>query len=367
MNQAMDSQSLMFRDTRADDSAALIRFAQMTLGSSWSEEFVEWKYFRNPAGRVYSRCAELEGKPVGFYGNSPVRLKLGDQVTTGAQAVDAMVAPEVRRQGVFAELARQTYRQMDEAGVALTYAFPNPITRKGFVERLAWTDVGEAPRYMKLLDTSSFSKAGGRRGLKVWVYWVALEALRLVIPKGVADIGRGIQIQEMIDFDERFDRLWQQVAETFPVAVVRDTLYLTRRYIQNPLQHYVILAAERDASLAGYAVLSLRDVDDGVIALAELLVLPGDGQAGLALLAEVTTRARQLGCNQLQCWMLPHHTFYVDLLKRSGFVFWPRRYLPGMLHYTTPFIIRPKPGSTLSPDPTCLQNWFLTMGDHDYY
>src|SRR5260221_12714494 len=101
--------------------------------------------------------------------------------------------------------------------------------------------------------------------------------------------------------------------------------------------------------------------------MVELIVAPGDEGAGSTLLALVAERARQAGCAQIQCWMLRHHRFYVGLLERGGFVYWPRRAGPGWLRYATPFIVRPGPGRGPAPDAPCLQNWFIAMGDHHYY
>jgi hypothetical protein len=149
---------------------------------------------------------------------------------------------------------------------------------------------------------------------------------------------------------------------------VRSAAYLNWRYVQNPSVRYQILVGEREGQLVGHAVLSCRDLaKDGTIALAEFLIAPGDGEAGLALLAEAESCTRQLGGVQLQCWMVSHHTFYTGLLRRSGFVYWPVRPVPRGLRHTVPFIIRLPPYSDLSPDPARLDNWFLTMGDQDYY
>jgi len=65
--------------------------------------------------------------------------------------------------------------------------------------------------------------------------------------------------------------------------------------------------------------------------------------------------------------MVPQRAFYRELLARSGFVFWPFRFLPRALRYTTSFIVRTSPGTELAPDPGQLGNWFLSMGDQDYY
>jgi GNAT superfamily N-acetyltransferase len=358
----------ILRDVTPLDAAEWVGLAQRTLGLTWTEDYVLWKYFGNPAGQVYGCRAELEDRPVGFYSNLPLRLKVGRRTVPAAQAVDAMVAPEMRRQGLFVKMAQQTYERMDRDGIVLTYGFSNPAAQAGHLTRLSWILVGAVPRYLKVLDAGAASRARGLKGFKALGYRSILGAVRLVAPRRVP-LSRGIvRVREVDGFDARFDALWAEAAGDFPTAVVRDAAYLGWRYLQNPLVDYRILVAERGGALAGYTVLSLRDLEkDGTVALAELLVAPGDWETGLVLLAESESSSQHLGGVQLQCWMVPQRAFYRELLVRSGFVYWPLRFLPRVLRYTTSFIVRTSAGTELSPDPGQLGNWFLTMGDQDYY
>jgi hypothetical protein len=130
----------------------------------------------------------------------------------------------------------------------------------------------------------------------------------------------------------------------------------------------LILLAERGKQLLGLCVLSLNDFRGArVAAVLEFLVLPDELQAGNALLSGASNYAKEHGCWQLQCWMLPQHKFYTNMFRNNGFVFSTNRLLPRDLRHTTSFIIRTKPGNIASQDALQLQNWFITMGDHDYY
>ena len=193
-----------------------------------------------------------------------------------------------------------------------------------------------------------------------------LEIIRLLGTRRRPEWESRTRIREVGAFNDEFDALWARTTGDFPISVLRDRAYLTWRYLENPVAEYVILIAERARGMAGYAVLSLRALETrGVVAIAELLVAPGDEAAGLDLLAGAEACARQLGAMQLQCWMTPGRRFYRHLLRQRGFVFLPFRVLPGILHYTTSFIVRPRPGTSLAPDPGQLGNWFLAMGDQD--
>ncbi len=371
---------LTTRATNPADAAAVVRCAEEVFGAAWTSGFIAWKYFQNPAGRIYGRCAELDGQPVGFYGHIPLRVMLRGEILPAAQAVDAMVAPGARRRGVFVRLARETFAEMDRAGVRLAYVFPSPAAQAAFTDRLGWTPAGAVPRYVQILASPGLTGAADSvlakgKAAALWgaarvasaLMRTAAQAEELMRPGRHANLR--ITTAQACDqsFDARFDALWAAAAPA-AIAVVRDAAYLNWRYAQQPLRGYTTITAERDGRLAGYVVLSSRDIaQHGTLALVEWLVMPGEEATAHALLAASRSHALALGCSQLHCWMLPQHAFYVRALQRAGFVYWPWRCLPGALRHTTPFIIRRQPGAALQPDPAQIANWYLTMGDHDYY
>jgi len=162
---------------------------------------------------------------------------------------------------------------------------------------------------------------------------------------------------------------WQSVEKDFSLAVVRDVSYLNWRYVANPMGNYRIFSVEEDANFRGFMVLSLRDVKlGGAIAILELLVKPGDKEAGLALLKTAELIGEQIGASRIYCWMLPSHNFYMQLLKQSGFMFRPFGGRVSFLSSVTPFIIRTHSEEDWRKiEPIQLANWFVSMGDHDYY
>ena len=157
--------------------------------------------------------------------------------------------------------------------------------------------------------------------------------------------GQDIEIHRLSGFDERFDTFWKRAAKEIRVAVIRDCQYLNWRYIDKPLGNYVILSAAQGKELLGFCVVEIIDTPTSkTAAIVELLVLPEELQAGYALLSKACLTAKENNCWQIQCWMLPEHKRYTNLLKHSGFVFFGNRLFPSLLRYTTSFIIRTNPG-----------------------
>ena len=355
------------RDTTLQDSPDLIQFASQAFEADWTPDFVAWKYFQNPAGRFYgkvaeqtspnpdSRLGEAQTRPLGFYGNLPVWMKLGANSARGAQAVDAMITPEARRLGLFVKLNQQTYQDMDRDGVVLDYALPNPASQAGFINRLGWKTVGLVPRFTKFLR---FSRGPGS---------LNTPGRRLASE---------LKIRQVAYFDSQVDQLWQAAATQLQIAVQRDHTYLNWRYTENPQKHYLLLEAWQGDKLTGIAVLSFKDLArHHSVALAEWFFLPEELATGKALLAAAEGQARLRGAAQLHCWMLPAQGPASRLLRHAGYFFFDanhgftslKKWIPGSLRYTTPLIIRTLPGAELVPDPVRFENWYLSMGDHDYY
>ena len=362
-----NSLGVRLRAVTPDDIPGLIALARAAFDTNWTEAFVAWKYFQNPAGSVVGACADSDGRVVASFGHTPVRLKLGNAAATSVQSVDAMVLPEFRRQKLFYQLAQQTYTRLDAAGMSPAYVFPAAAVRTPFVGQFGYAEAGPVPRFVKVVQSVTLGQSLGRPGPKSWLdrlAWLASRARRAALSP--APSKAGLRLAAISQFDDRFDQLWQQASAVLTIGAIRDAAYLNWRYCQNPLRDYTILTVECGLRLAGYAILSV-DPQRQVTHIVELLVDVGQPAAGYWLLADATERARQAGCAQIQCWMLPQHRFYVRLLEQSGFAFWPSRALPGWLGYTTPFIVRAGPGEARAIDVTTLGNWFLSMGDHDYY
>lgn len=348
-------------------AADLVALAGEVFSAHWTEAFVTWKYFSNPAGSPYAGYVSTGSRPGASFGNLPVRFKLGDQTILAAQAVDAMVVQELRRLGIFLKIAEQTYQQMDAAGIAFTYVFPSDAAATGFIKKLDYETIGYVPRYVKILDSAAVARVAGKHGLGATIYTIAVEAVRgLAGPDRLEGHHSDVAISMVEGFDGRFDGLWQAASARFRVATVRDSTYLNWRYATNPLRSYHILIAERGTRLTGCLVLRALP-ETQTAAILEWLAIPEDEATVQTLLAAATIWARHQKLVQLSCWLLPGHDFYQKVLRQSGFIHSPSKLAPGLFRQTTHFIVRTLPGSSRDPNPKDLRNWYVSLGDHDYY
>ena len=359
-------EDLVIQALQPEHSADLVMLAREVFEVDWTEPFVKWKYFNNPAGAAFAGFIESKGHPGASFGNLPIRFKCGDQIVVAAQAVDAMVVASLRRRGAFLKIAQQTYQHLDSAGVAFTYVFPSAAAAAGFVKKLEYQTIGFVPRYVKVLDAGRAAQAAGKQGVAGWLYRLSLETARRLRPDHSARVESTVRVSAITAFDQRFDQLWQQVADSFSIATVRDRVYLNWRYATNPLREYRILIVEQESQLLGFLVLAVL-AGSATAAVLEWLVLPNETDAALALMAAATRWAQGHQLAFMQCWLLAGQPFYERLLERAGFAYWPFKLAPGLFRYGLHFIVRLLPGSTQIPDPQNLSNWYVSMGDHDYY
>ncbi len=88
-------------------------------------EYWEWKYKKNPAGAPVIWGAEQNNKIIGFYGITPIRMKLGYCYVNGSIGSDAETHPEYHGRGIFSSIVNRCYWDAAESDLIVTYGFAN--------------------------------------------------------------------------------------------------------------------------------------------------------------------------------------------------------------------------------------------------
>ena len=355
---------------QAIDETMLEEITQLynnVFGKNVSPAFIDWKYFQTPDGDIYGTVAVRDGEIVSTHGLATRRIKVLDEEVAAVEAVDAITDKSARRQGLFVKLSHAAYERMDEDEIVLGFCFPNPLAGNGFLNRLGWVTPGDIPRYIKILDSRAMVAKSDN--LRDWLKGAARQSVLWMLRQSGRQSSWKGTVRPIERFDARFDKLWQTVSADFRIANVRTAAYLNYRYIENPRRGgYVCFAAEKGGELIGYAVLSLHDAPTRAYLL-ELLVRPNCEAAGDALLQAVTEAARLSQSAQIQAWQLSHFPEQVALLEANGFLHGEANWLPGDLRFGQLFLVRQHPDldAPHNLDVTDLRNWYISMGDHDYY
>ncbi|MBA2490079.1 MAG: GNAT family N-acetyltransferase [Chloroflexi bacterium] len=153
------------------------------------------------------------------------------------------------------------------------------------------TEVGDLRSEMKLVDPSSYPFRP--RGVPQTALVIASIGTRAV-DRVLMGAHRGLPVDRLTGFDERFDELLQGVSEGIRCTVRKDASFLSWRYGAGSPQHSpTILAVISGRSLLGYAI--MRSTKDRDAYLLDLTASPGRADVARALLHGVVDQARQAG------------------------------------------------------------------------
>ena len=195
-----------------EDKDAYVALLQKAWGENGLDraEF-EWWFERNPEGSVMS-VARIGGQVVGASAHSLCRMVLDGEERTVSFALHATTHESARGRGIFTRLQARNEQQALERGVAVALGFGNPVTNPAFFSRLGWKDIAHYRMWARPLLRSGTSTT-----------------LQHSVTRPLSADG--------------------DAAAAWPNHVVRDTRYLTWRFLDSP-RPYRVLESE-DA----YAVL----------------------------------------------------------------------------------------------------------------
>ena len=107
---------------------------------------------------------------------------------------------------------------------------------------------------------------------------------------------RGVEVEEIKQFDDSFDELFEKVAAIVPCTAERDSEFLNWRYGPGSPWHPVkVLGVRGGQGLLGYAILKVSSVSEEDGFILDLTTLPGHRKVAQALLREGVHHFRQEG------------------------------------------------------------------------
>jgi hypothetical protein len=309
----------------------------------------DWQYRRNPnnPGQEPEIWIAREGPAiVGQYATMPVKVAVRGQEVQGSWGMDVMVAPERQRQGLGEVLFRTWDRHV---GASLGLGLSESSYR--LFQKLRWPDVGPVPCFVKPLTRRALRRPN-------WPVPVnrLVSALTLPIVKIVARTRPlRAEVRLIQRFDDSFTQLWEQLKDSFDLAVRRDAAYLNWKYVSAPHVRYAIAALRRDDCNVGYAVYRhVHEPRGRVTLLVDFLADPDDARGFSTLLRWIDREARQADSDKIRAFAM--HAGFRKILKRSGYF---------QVKSTMEFVAKV---NAVDVDPAFYREtdrWHLTLGDSD--
>jgi len=338
-------------------------------GSSKNLEELRWQYLDNPVGRTFVDFAlDSSGEPptiAGIYAVQPVRMRVGNACILGAQSVNTLTDHRYRGQGLFVSLARSVYHRCAEQGVGLVYGFPNGQSAHGFFTKLDWQPLDPVPFLVRPLQTRYVAEQLSKLGNKVPSWLKPLASLTRQIPNVRLPLGvvaRGVRLQTIDHFDERFDELWRSIlsAGRVAIAVDREHQYLQWRFVRKPRADYQRLAIYQKEQLLGFVVFTVLRKHQGCIGyVMELLYKPGHHTLGATLLSAALQRMLEQGADVALAWNMPHSPNRLAYLQHL-FIPLPSSLRPIELHMGVR-TLQP----LVSAEPSQRESWYISYSDSD--
>jgi GNAT superfamily N-acetyltransferase len=380
------------RPANLDDASSIVTLLNIVYGDWGNIETWLWKYKRNPTSKhLISAVAESEGRIVGHYGIVPLRIVHQGKVFQGAQAVDAAVLPEFRRQGMFLSLGNFVLNDAAGKGAYFTYAFAglyslnvnhelgfHPIMYKPEMVRILSPkefiieNLNSLPvavreywrwRYQKDWSPKVIKHLAQYRLSFLWtISWLSAPVWRRTISVD------GIDVESVEGFDSSFDRFFQVCQSNITFGLVKDSRYLTWRYLEHPDRDYHILVALEKGDMVGYMILfSAQDKSS----ICECEILSGKEQAVYALLEYAAIVARQAGSRVIDIWVADQNPM-CNTLKKAGFISqhrlrqWATKWKSlSLMLYRIIIYTKHLPVQTQKQIDEDSDYWSLSMGDSD--
>jgi hypothetical protein len=233
----------------------------------------DWSYFGNPYGepRAWLVINESSGKIIGMAGAFPRRVMVRGEPVVCWNTGDFSIDREFRTLGVALKLREAEKISVDRREAAFLYCYPMDRMRL-VLEKSGHFTLCTVPRHRIILRVDEILErclganalsAGLRRLANLFVFgW-----------RGNVSKSRGltVHLESEIKFGKEYDELFERVRARHSVITVRDSEFLTWRFLQSPLYRGIRIfrLCAGDGRLRGYAVV---DVASGGAKILDFLV-----------------------------------------------------------------------------------------------
>jgi len=180
--------------------------------------------------------------------------------------------------------------------------------------------------------------------------------------------GDSTSVTQIETFGTEVDDLWQRVKKDWDFAVVRNSDYLTWRYLLRPHEHYRAFVKRSDTDIIGLLVMKLYKTGDQTCYahIMDLIAAADDHNTVADLLAYASQYAENNSAIELSCW-LPQEHAHDHVYQQYGFK------LDDDLTKWQLILVPPETSIGDDNSPGVFQgisdsgNWHLSMSDSDIY
>ena len=313
-------------DYKQGDEVHILELFKATYGKSLSKDYWDWRFLKNPEGKVMIKLMWDGGKLVGNYAVSPVTLTYENTKILSALSMTTMTHPDYTGKGIFKELAEALYQEEQrKSGLKVVWGFPNSNSHYGFIKNLAWKNIEQIPVFsieVTKIKESTFS---------------------------LVEVTDKITEKHVITESE--------LNSSYSVKADRSLNYINWRYFAHPANKYHLFSVETNGQMF-YAITKLfpsfQEKDKSEVDILELS-FPPDNELLLQLINAIKKYYAKHDLVRLNLWLPLNDVKHIQL-EKIGFT----NSLP-VTYFGCRVFDNNLKTSELS------QNWFYSLGDSDIY
>lgn len=313
-----------------------------------SPALLEWRALSNPHGPTRFAVASRESEIVGMIALIPTRLRnlAGDAL--GYQAVDTVVDPSCRGQGLFVKMGELAQYPQVLGGDAL-WGFTNANAAPGWYGRLGWTNLGTAPLLMRPLRSSFLL---GRLHGKLRAIDFPLIRRRSA---------PSVLYEDGAELSADWDALWHRVAGQFGTTVDRSGEWMRWRLLDKPGADYRCVGIRSEAGgLEAFVAAKIADKHGArLVYVMEAMSAPEHHKALAGLLSAELSRAARQRAEAALAWCprtAPNYRAY----REAGFLPVPPRLRPIEINFGARALVS-RAAAAAAPR----ARWYLSFLDSD--
>jgi hypothetical protein len=322
----------LLRPYQDGDEEKVIALWEAAFNQKMDTRIWRWKFHDNPFGRQIMLCLTENRTPIAMYAGIPYQANWNGQKIRMTQLIDNMSHPDFRqatngRKGLFIQTAEFFFEVYGGAHASVFhYGFPGQKHFKLGQLFLHYNMIKDGGSYLEASPSAIKRK-----------YLLSFDGLH-----------------STDQFDEGFDRLWQEAKNDFVFSVCRNQQFLQWRFASHPLNSYeTYVLKNRKNGIVAYLIILIREKTATIVDIF--------GKNDLAtinkLVFQVSKIMKKKGVEKIRVW-LPKNHFITKSLIDSGFIEMPE-----------PLGIVPT-GRSLFDNLNiqfALENIFYTMADGDLF
>jgi hypothetical protein len=316
---------LQLKEYTIGDETKILDLFKLVFKKEMSLDYWNWRFKRNPIGKVMIQLMYDEQKLIGHYAVCPIVLKYKEMEITTALSMTTMTHPDYNGKGVFSTLAIELYKKENQINnLQSVWGFPNVNSHYGFIKNLNWKDVCQIPTLSKNIN-------------------------QLDIPE-ISDYFTLIQV-----FKKTSDAVLLNYNNGYACQVKRDSFYLNWRYVENPSNSYDIFTNQTETEFFVTKVFkSFSDQETYEIDVLECLIL-ANMQSVKELISKILHHYKNYNLAKINIWMPHNHPLHI-LFERSNFL------LSEPVTFFGVNVMAEDREEMLDS-----RQWYFSMGDSDIY